>query len=103
MEVITKMKKCILVVDDQKMTREFLLDALAAHYEMDEAEDMEAALRHIEKRQFDIILTDVKMNDRNEGMELLKIINKRSTDSIVIVMTGYASVEQATEAIRLGD
>ncbi len=96
------MRKRILVVDDQKITREFLLDALSGTYQIDEAENKEEALGKIEKRYFDMVLTDVRMNEKDEGLELLKKIKEKSEDTIVIVMTAYASIEQATEAMHMG-
>ena len=96
------MEKKILIVDDQKLTREFLIDALSKKYEVSEAQDLAETLEAVEKDSFDVILTDVKMNDKDEGLELLKVLHKRGIKSTVIVMTGYASIEQATEAMRLG-
>ena len=96
------MVKRILIVDDQKLTREFLIDALSTQYDTDEAEDLAEALKKLGERTFDLILTDVKMNSRDEGLELLKVVRKRKIDTMVVVMTGYASIEQATDAMRLG-
>ncbi|MBN1164461.1 MAG: sigma-54-dependent Fis family transcriptional regulator [Candidatus Krumholzibacteriota bacterium] len=96
------MEKRILVVDDQKVTREFLIDALSPQYVIDEAEDMAAALQQLEQNTYDLILTDVRMNDREEGLELLKSVKNKDREVIIIVMTGYSSVEQATEAMRIG-
>jgi len=96
------MKRSILIVDDQKLTREFLIDALSGDYELYEAEDFAEAKRKLDNERYDLILTDVRMNDREEGIELLHYIRKREINSVVVVMTGYASIEQATEAMRLG-
>jgi len=96
------MKRKVLIVDDQKLTREFLIDAMSAEYSIDEAKDLAEARKKLEDNQYDLVLTDVRMNDKDEGIELLHFINKRGIGSIVVVMTGYASIEQATEAIRLG-
>ena len=97
-----RMKKKILIIDDQKMTREFLLDALSSEFNVEDAEDLASGLEKMGKIQYDLVLTDVKMNEKDEGLELLKIINDKAIDTTVVVMTGYASVEQATEAMRLG-
>jgi len=96
------MKRSILIVDDQKLTREFLIDALSGEYDLYEAEDLAEAKRKLNEEQYDLILTDVRMNDREEGIELLQYIKKREINSVVVVMTGYASIEQATEAMRIG-
>lgn len=97
------MSKRILVVDDQEMTREFLKDSLSDSYRVDEAVNMKEAMNKLNSSNFDLVLTDVRMDSVDEGMDLLKKIKKSgSKNPIVIVMTGYASVEEATEAMKIG-
>lgn len=59
------------------------------------------ALQMMEDQRFDVVITDLKMS-RIGGMEVLKRINERHTDTVVIVMTGYASVASAIEVMKLG-
>ncbi len=96
------MKKKVLVVDDMKLTREFLIDALSENYIIDEAEDQKSALEMLEKESYDLMLADVKMNNKDEGIDLLKTVISKGLDTVVIMMTAYASLDQATEAMRIG-
>ncbi|MCD6379111.1 sigma-54-dependent Fis family transcriptional regulator [bacterium] len=96
------MKKKILVVDDQEMTREFLSDALSSSYNVDIAIDKADSIQKINNKKYDLVLTDIRMNTKNEGIELLKTVLSRKDNTAVIVMTGYSSVEQAIEAMRIG-
>lgn len=94
------MKKTVLIVDDEKTTREFLFDFfLLKNFIVETAKDGKEA---IEKAHlgFDFVFTDMKM-PKASGKEVLQHFRKHS-QSIVVVMSGYSSVENAVEAMRLG-
>ncbi|MBN2069871.1 MAG: sigma-54-dependent Fis family transcriptional regulator [Candidatus Krumholzibacteriota bacterium] len=95
------MEKKILVVEDMDMTREFLIDVLS-EYKVDAVSNVKSALKQIENTEYDLVISDVRLPEKGEGVELLKIIKNRCPDTIVIIMTGFGSVEEATESIRLG-
>ncbi len=92
----------ILVVDDEAVMRESISDALSRDgCEVSCAGSGEAALRLLGERIFDIILLDLRMPGIG-GYEVLEKIRSRRPDTIVIVITGYASVESAVEAMKRG-
>ncbi|HID11014.1 MAG TPA: response regulator [Candidatus Latescibacteria bacterium] len=92
----------ILVADDEVHVRKFLVDALVAQgYEVEEASDGRDALERFRKAPFDIVLTDLRM-PRMDGLALLKAIHEEDPAVLVVVITGYGTVEDAVEAIQNG-
>lgn len=92
----------VLVVDDEGANRYSVSKTLQrVGYVVDEAASGEEALDHVEKQEFDVVLTDIRMQGI-DGIELLRRIKDASPDAIVILMTGYASLGTAVEALRLG-
>ncbi len=92
----------ILVIDDSPEILRLFSDYLRAEgYEVDTAEDGARGIASVEKNFYDMILTDLKMPGI-DGMEVLKFINERSPDSLCIILTGYGTVKNAVEAIKLG-
>jgi DNA-binding NtrC family response regulator len=59
------------------------------------------ALEHLEQRAFDLVITDIRLPGTS-GMDLLAAAARRSSDTAVILVTAYASVEQAVAALKLG-
>jgi DNA-binding NtrC family response regulator len=92
----------ILVIDDSpeivKLFSEYLL---GEGYEVDTAEDGAKGIALIEGNSYDLILTDLKMPG-TDGMDVLKYLTEHSPDSICIILTGYGTVKNAVEAIKLG-
>jgi DNA-binding NtrC family response regulator len=96
------MEKKILVVDDEALIRDFLSEALnRAGYAADLASTGEEALEKIREREYDVVLTDVRMPNM-DGMELLKNVKAYLPDAEVVIMTAYATHENAFEAGKLG-
>ncbi len=96
------MNEHILVIDDDKNHREGLVLLLQAQkYSVDEADGAESAMRLIQRRHYDLVITDYKMQDI-DGMELLKMINDYDPLLKVIMVTGFSSIEHAVEAVHLG-
>lgn len=95
------MKK-ILIADDEPIIRNFLRDALKKMpYELTVVEDGEKAISSLYRETFDIVFTDGKMPFK-DGIEVLKEAKKISPETIVIVMTGFGSIENAVDAMKLG-
>lgn len=93
----------ILVVDDEGANRYSVSKTLQrVGYMVMEAASGEEALEVMSKQHFDVILTDIRMPPGLDGVELLRRIKDTAPDAIVILMTGYASLSTAVEALRLG-
>lgn len=92
----------VLVVDDEGAIRYSVSKTLQrVGYNVNEAASGEEALEAMKKQRYDVVLTDIRMPGLT-GVELLKRIKDQAPDSIVILMTGYASLGTAVEALRLG-
>jgi two-component system response regulator PilR (NtrC family) len=92
----------VLVADDEKTIRESLKQVLGEEgYETDTAEDGQEALSKIQENDYDVVLTDIKMPNL-DGMELLEKATKLSPETFFIIMTAYASVKTAVDAMREG-
>jgi DNA-binding response OmpR family regulator len=92
----------ILVVDDEGAIRYSVSKTLQrVGYTVHEAASGEEALDMMKKQDYDVVLTDIRMPGLT-GVELLKRIKEAAPDSIVILMTGYASLGTAVESLRLG-
>src|SRR5205823_1159731 len=90
------------IVDDE----ESVTVTMAAILEMDgysvaTALRGEEALAHIRNETFDLVLTDLRLDDF-DGMDVLAAARRRSPDTVGIVLTGYASLESAVKALREG-
>ena len=96
------MKTKILVVDDEPSHRQMLEAVLTADgYEVQQANDGQEAINSVEERFYDLILMDVRMS-RVSGIEALKKIKELSPGIPVIIMTAYASVSTAVDALKSG-
>jgi DNA-binding NtrC family response regulator len=92
----------VLVIDDEIAICKNCVKTLSAEdLEVTYATNGYDALQMMEEQRFDVVITDLKMS-RIGGMEVLKQIKERYTDTVVIVMTGYASVSSAVEVMKMG-
>ncbi len=92
----------ILIVDDEKTIRDSLQLVLNEEgYETETSSDGMEALEKIKNELIDVVITDIKMPNL-DGMELLNQAGKISPDTFFILMTAYASVKTAIEALREG-
>ncbi|HOA83316.1 MAG TPA: sigma-54 dependent transcriptional regulator [Thermodesulfovibrio thiophilus] len=92
----------ILVVDDEKITLKNLEHVLKKeNYDVVATDSGLEALKLIEEQPFDIVLTDIKM-EKIDGFEILRKCKSLYPDTEVIMITGYATVENAVEAMREG-
>ena len=95
-------RKSILVVDDEKNQREILETILSGEgYDVTTASSGEAAMKFVENRHFDLVLTDLKMTGMS-GLELLKKLTDFDKSIIVILLTAHGSVDSAVDSLRLG-
>ena len=96
-----KEKQSILIVDDEKNTRDGLERALRATYSVYTAESAQRALSLLSDYQIDILLTDLRMPGM-DGMTLLQKALGRNPKLICILLTAYGNVETAVEAMKHG-
>ena len=97
-----KSKHKIFVVDDERIVRESLFHWFEDEgYEVDTAEDGEKALKMFEKGKFDLVLLDMRMPGMS-GLELLVKIKEIDPVCIVILITAFASVPSAIQALKEG-
>jgi DNA-binding NtrC family response regulator len=96
------MSEKLLIVEDEDTLRESLKRVFVRDgYEVDVAQDAESALKVLEGRTYDLIITDIILTGIT-GIELLKRYKEQNADQLVIVMTAFASLETAVEALRNG-
>ncbi|NDJ78263.1 MAG: response regulator transcription factor [Chloroflexi bacterium] len=92
----------ILVVDDEGAIRYSISKTLQrVGYQVHAAASGEEALDMMNRQEYDVVLTDIRMPGLT-GVELLAKIKERAPDAVVILLTGYASLETAIESLRLG-
>jgi DNA-binding NtrC family response regulator len=96
------MAERILIVDDEGTLRESLKRVLSKEgYAVDVENSAESALRRIEEGTYDLIITDIILPGLN-GIELVRRVREKIQDQAVIIITAYASLETAVEALRAG-
>lgn len=96
------LKKKILVVDDESKIGEYLTKALnMKNFDAHSTTDGSKVLSLIKHKKFDLVITDLKMPNIT-GMELLRKIKENRSNVGVIVMSGYGTIEDAVESIKVG-
>ena len=102
MKPMNKKSAHLLVVDDDPVTVDLLNEVLSQEgYEVFTALSGEEAMAQGKDHLFDIIITDVRMGEK-DGMEVLRFFKKNAPDTTVIMITAFGSIETAIEAIREG-
>ncbi len=92
----------ILVVDDEASIRRTLREILEyEQFDVEEAEDGEAALSAMQKSHYDVVLLDVKM-PKKDGMEVLAAASRDMPEIPIVMISGHGSIETAVEATKLG-
>ncbi len=98
----TSSKTSILILDDEPIVSKRLQPALEKKgYEVESFYDSSVALKRIHERNFDIVVSDLKM-DGIDGMQFLTIVKELSPATEVIIITGFATMETAKESMRKG-
>ncbi len=92
----------LLIVDDEKPTRDGLRSALEDRYEVYVAEDAASAIGLLESETFDVLLTDFRLPNNEDGMKLITRAKTLPKQPICILMTAYGSEELAVEALKQG-
>ena len=96
------MKYSVLVVDDDKLVNEMITETIQrAGYNCRSVFSAEEALAVINNESFDIILTDLKMNEM-DGIDLLRQVKRNNPEVVVVIMTAYGTIETAVTAIKNG-
>lgn len=95
-------KTQILILDDEPIVWKRLKPALEkAGYEVEAFTQSSSAMRRVQEKEFDIVVTDLKM-EGVDGMEFLTDVKARSPKTEVIVITGFATMETAKESFQKG-
>jgi response regulator RpfG family c-di-GMP phosphodiesterase len=92
----------ILVVDDERVIREMLSDFLGLEgYVVRTVEDGVQALEELQRRSYNLVISDLKMPNMN-GLELIGKITELGIPVLTVIMTGFGTVETAIEAMKHG-
>ena len=94
-------KPVILIVDDEKNTREGLARALRRHYDVLLAEGGRRALEQMAETPVDVLLSDVRMPDM-DGLALMQRALARTPQPVVVLLTAYGTIETAVDAMKRG-
>jgi len=97
------LKQKILVVDDEASIREFLEIMLKKEkkYEVSTAADGAEAINLMQKKSFDLVISDLQMPNKT-GMDVLEFVNKNCPSTQFMLITAFGSTEVAVEAMKLG-
>jgi len=92
----------LLVVDDDRIIVESLSEFLRLEgYEVDGAESYRQAVTALGRGIYHVVITDVNMSEGN-GFDLLRLIKEQYPEVVVIMITGYGTIDSAVEAIKMG-
>lgn len=92
----------LLIVDDEKIAVKNLEHVMKKEgYDVSATQSGANALAHLDKQQFDVVLTDLRM-EKVDGLQILKKCRASWPDTEVILITGYATLESAVEAMKQG-
>jgi DNA-binding NtrC family response regulator len=92
----------MLIVDDEPIVGDRLKYSFEKEgYEVETFTDGGSALKRLEQQSFDIVITDLKMRGV-DGMQVLARVHERYPEALVIVITGFGSIETAVEAMKEG-
>jgi len=93
-------RNTILVVDDELLIRDLVYDFFNERdWDVTIADNGERALRAFEQREFDVVLTDLKMPEM-DGATLIDRMKEVKPDQPIVIVTGYPSVDSAIRALQ---
>ena len=98
------MNKEVLVIDDNPDIRFLICNILKEkNYNVRSAANYDQAVLEIEKKLPDLAIVDIKLDrDDKDGIDLLKLLNKKNNSLPIIMISGHATVQIAIESIKLG-
>ena len=92
----------VMILDDEPIVGRRLRQALSKHgFELEIFEDPAKAVSRLGETRFDIVVTDMRMEEM-DGIDILEYVNANCPNTRVIIITGYATVEVAREALVKG-
>lgn len=91
----------ILVVDDEQAVRDLLVKILGPHYKVDVAPDGASAIEQLRAREYDLLITDLKMPGM-DGLSVVREARRKSLSLQIIIITGYSTEASAIEALNMG-
>lgn len=94
-------KPALLIVEDEKNTREGLAHALQKRYSIFLADSAEAALKLLDENEIDLVVTDLRLPGM-DGVDFVRRATAHSTQPLCILLTAYGTIETAVEAMRSG-
>jgi DNA-binding NtrC family response regulator len=96
-------QKRVLLVDDENAIRE-TLSAILRRYGLivTAAATMADAFQEIQSKQFDLLLCDLNIERKSDGLEVVREMRKTNPDCIVVILTGCPAMDTAAEATRVG-
>ena len=93
----------ILIVDDQSSSRLTLSMLLKKQgHQLGQASSQQEAMEKLSQDVYDAVIADLRMENQNSGIEVLKVAQRLTPPPAVIILTAYGSVESAVEAMKLG-
>ncbi len=96
------MPASVLIVDDDPLVNDFLATTLTeSDLDVSRAYSAEEALEHIDNREFDLIISDVRMEGM-DGLELLDRVRRLAPDTVIIIMTAFGEIGDAVRAMKAG-
>ena len=95
------MQGTILIVDDEKHTREGLRQSLEEEFDVYTASNLDEALNVLNADHIDLVLTDLRLGGE-DGMSLVERVLQRPRPPVCILMTAYGSIATAVEAMKRG-
>jgi len=94
-------KACILIIDDERNTREGLARALRSKYQVLLADDGQLGLEQLSRENIDVVVTDLRMPGM-DGMTFIKRATAMENAPLIIMMTAYGTVQTAVDAMKVG-
>ena len=92
----------VMILDDEPIVCERLRSTLEKlSLDLETFTDPNEALKRFSEKKVDVLITDLKMKEI-DGIEILKLVKKVSPETKVIIITGFATVEKAKEALKIG-